>query len=178
MFFKRQSKFNTGAYSKKNNLLNKGFGLVKILVGASIICLSLLLIINLEINISKLGFSATPKVQAGLLVEEGYTAVKNIRNISWQKISSLNNNTPYGLSWNQNNGSWEATTSEVLIDGEFDRTITFYAVNRDAVTFDIVANGGVPDLGTRKFVVSVSWNDNGVTTARTMTSYIHNIFNK
>ncbi len=163
-------------FSKRK--LDRGFSLVEILIGSSIICLSLILIINLESGISKLGLGSTSRVQAGLLVEEGYTAVKNMRNISWQNISSLSNNTPYKFFWDQSDGTWKITTYTNLIDNEFDRTITFYPVNRDVNTFDIVQNGGVLDLGTRKFTINVSWQDGNGTSTRSMTSYVHNILNK
>ncbi|MEI6553136.1 MAG: hypothetical protein WCO09_01060 [bacterium] len=167
------SKFSKEKYKK-------GFSLVEILIGASIICLSLILIINLETGISKLGFGSTSRVQAGMLLEEGSAAVVNIRNNSWQSINSLNNNVPYRLHWNQASGLWEATSSNpaVLIDNTFDRTVTFYEVDRDINSFNIVSSGGMVDYGTRKYVVSVSWNDGSSTTTKTITSYIHNAFNK
>jgi hypothetical protein len=164
----------TRSYS---NVSKKGFSLVEILIGTSIICLSLILIVNLETGISKLGFASLERVKAGMLIEEGSAAVTNIRDNSWQNINSLNNNTPYRLSWNQTSSSWEATTSHALIDDVFDRTITFYAVNRD-VSFDIVSSGGSLDYGTRKYVVNVSWSDESGTSTKSVTSYIHNIFNK
>ncbi len=162
----------------KKTKLNKGFSLVEILIGSSIICLSLILIINLENGISKLGLGSTSRVQAGLLVEEGYTAIKNMRNISWQNISSLSDNTPYKLFWDQSDGTWKITTYTNLIDNQFDRTITFYSVYRDVNSFDIVQSGGVLDAGTRKFIINVSWQDSNGTSTRSMTSYVHNIFNK
>ena len=166
MFFKKQSKFNNG------------FSLVEILVGVSIICVSLLLIVNLETGISKIGYGSMARVQAGMLAEEGITAVRNIRNSSWQNINTLNNNVPYRLYWDQAGKTWQATTSATLIDGQFDRTVTFYAVNRDSTSFDIVQSGGAVDYGTRGFIVNVSWLDNNGTSTRSLTSYIYNIFNK
>lgn len=165
-------------FFKRKKLSERGFSLVEILIGSSIICLSLILIINLENGISKLGFGSTSRVQAGLLVEEGYTAVKNMRNISWQNISTLSDNTPYKLFWDQIDGTWKVTTYTNLIDNEFDRTITFYSVNRDVDTFDIVQDGGVIDPGTRKFTINVSWQDDNGTSTRSMTSYVHNVLNK
>lgn len=166
-------------FKTKRSLHNKkGFSLVEILIGSGIICLSLILIINLETGISKLGFGSMSRVQAGMLTEEGSAAIKNMRNISWQKIATLNNNTPYRLLWDQGDGSWKTTTYASLIGGKFDRTITFYPVNRDVNTFNVVSSGGGLDPGTRKFVVSVTWNDGSGTSTRSITSYTHNIFNK
>ncbi len=161
-----------------NNVFKKGFSLVEILVGASIISLSLIFIINLETGISKIGFNSVHSVQAGMLVEEGVAAIINLRNVSWQNIVALDNNLSYRLFWDQGDGLWKTTTYANLIDSKFDRTVTFYPVYRDASTFNVVTSGGVLDLGTRKFVVSVTWNDSNGTSTKTATSYVHNIFNK
>lgn len=155
----------------------KGFSLVEVLVGSSIICLSLILIVNLEAGISKIGLSSTGRVQAGMLAEEGVTAIQNIRNSSWQNISSLNNGVEYGLVWNDTLNSWVSTTTISSIDNNFVRTFTLSEVRRDAVSFDIVTSGGVIDLGTRKFTVNISWNSGFGTSTKTMTSYIYNIYN-
>jgi prepilin-type N-terminal cleavage/methylation domain-containing protein len=165
-------------FLKKQLKLNKGFSLVEILIGSSIICVSLILIVNLETGISKMGFNSMKRVQAQMLAEEGVTSIRNIRNSSWQNISVLNNDVPYRLYWDQIINTWTATTSVVLIDNSFDRTVTFSAVNRDVATFDVVSSGGVVDNDTRKFVVDVSWLDTNGTSTRSISSYIYNIFNK
>ena len=165
-------------FLRKQLKLNKGFSLVEILIGSSIICVSLILIVNLETGISKIGFNSMNRVQAGMLAEEGIISVKNMRNSSWQNISVLNNDIPYRLYWDQSSNGWKATTSAVLIDNSFDRTVTFSAVNRDAGTFDVVSSGGVVDNDTRKFVVDVSWQDYNGTSTRSVSSYVYNIFNK
>ena len=54
---------------------------------------------------------------------------------------------------------WKTTPFANLIDNKFDRTVTFYSVNRDNATSDIVPSGGVFDPGTIKFVVNVTWKD-------------------
>ena len=125
-----------------------------------------------------MGFSSVARVQAGMLTEEGSAAIINLRNVSWQNIALLENNVPYRLFWDQTDGLWKTTSYANLIDGKFDRTVTFYPVSRDASTFDIVSSGGVFDVGTRKFVVSVTWNDDNGTTTKSVTSYVHNVFNK
>jgi prepilin-type N-terminal cleavage/methylation domain-containing protein len=165
-------------FLKKQLKLNKGFSLVEILIGSSIICVSLILIVNLETGISKMGFNSMKRVQAQMLAEEGVTSIRNIRNFSWQNISVLNNDVPYRLYWDQSINTWTATTSVILIDNSFDRTVTFSAVNRDVTTFDVVSSGGVVDNDTRKFVVDVSWQDDNGTSTRSISSYIYNIFNK
>lgn len=177
MFFKRYLKINK---TKEQTSIShrRGFSLVEILIGTSIICVSLILIVNLENGISKIGWSSTAKVQAGMLAEEGISVIRNMRNVSWQDINALNNNVPYRVYWNQTSKSWLATTSVMLIDNKFDRTITFYPVYRDINSFDVVSTGGTVDYGTRKFSVDVSWQDNSGTTTRSLTSYIYNIFNK
>lgn len=155
----------------------KGFSLVEVLVGSSIICLSLVLIINLQGGISKIGLSSTGWVQAGMLAEEGVAAVQNIRNSSWQNINNLSNGVDYALVWNDTEGAWNSTTTLSTIDNKFIRTFSLSEVRRDSVSFDIINSGGLVDLGTRKFTVNVSWNSGFGTSTKTMTSYIYNIYN-
>ena len=97
-------------FLKKQLKLNKGFSLVEILIGSSIICVSLILIVNLEAGISKMGLSSISRVKAQMLAEEGVTSVRNIRKSSRQNISVLNNNVPYRLYWDQSINTWTATT--------------------------------------------------------------------
>ena len=162
----------------EKNKTNRGFSLVEILIGSGIICLSLILIINLETGVSRLGKGSVSRVQAEMLAEEGVSAIENLRNSSWKdNIDSLSNNVAYRLIWNQYTNSWEATTSLDLIDGKFDRTMTLSSVDRDS-NFNIVKDGdGTVDLGTRHVIVNVSWQDNSSTSTRSLSTYIHNIYN-
>ena len=167
MIFKNKSKFN------------RGFSLVEILVGTSIICVSLLLIVNLESGVSRIGYSSAARVQAGMLAEEGIVAVQNMRNRSWDMLTDLSNDTPYHIVWNDNLGTWSISFSPILIDNKFDRTITFYEVKRDSSSFDITSStgpGSVTDVGTRKFTINVAWDSGFGTSTKSMTSYIYNIY--
>ena len=163
--------------NKKINF-KKGFSLVEILVGSSIICLSLVLIINLETSVSRIGFGSLDRVQATMLGEEGVIAIRNMRNSSWNNISSLSDNIKYRIYWSDTSKTWQATTTLILIDNKFDRTVTFYPVNRDVNNFDIVTSGGALDTGTRKFLIEVLWSDSNGTTSKSFSSYIYNIYNK
>lgn len=164
--------------NKKYNIFSNGFSLVEVLIGSSIICLSLIFIINLENGISKLGFNSVSRIQSGMLAEEGVAAIINLRNVSWQNIALLDNNVAYKLFWDQGDGLWKTASYANLIDNKFDRTVTFYPVYRNATTFEVISSGGVLDLGTRKFTVSVTWHDDNGTSTKSVTSYVHNIFNK
>lgn len=174
--------------NKKNNkLFGRGFSLVEVLIGSSIICLSLIFIINLETGISKLGFNSVSRIQAGMLAEEGVAAIINLRNVSWQNIATLDNNVPYKLFWDQGDGLWKTAAWANLIDNKFDRTVVFYDVYRSPLTYEIVPppNGWflltdipVIDPGTKKFVVTITWHDDNGTSTKSVTSYVHNIFNK
>ena len=162
----------------KKTKLNKGFSLVEILVGSGIICLSLLLVIDLETSVSRIGFNSLSTVKANMLAEEGVVAVENAKDISWQNINTLNNNIPYNLVWDDTLSSWQILATSTLIDNKFNRTVTFYPVNRDNYSFNILDQGGSVDFDTRKFIVNVVWFDGSGTSTRSLSSYVYNPINK
>src|SRR6185369_9324074 len=94
-------------------------------------------------------------VQAALLLDEGAEAVQLLRDSGWTaNIAPLSLNTPYYLYWN--GSAYATSTSPVVIQGSYVRTITLAAVSRDASTYNIVSSGGTNDPNTRDVVVSVS----------------------
>ncbi len=100
--------------------------------------------------------------------------VKGLRDASWTgNIASQTNDTPYYLDFV--NSAWALTTTLLLIDSKFSRTVTFSAVGRNSSS-DIVASGGTSDPNTRKVTVVVSWPLGGITATRSIETYITNIF--
>lgn len=165
---------------------NLGFTLIEVLVACSIISLSMFALMQTAENGIRLSNEALSKSQASLFLEEGAESVKSIRDNSWTTISNLNLNTPYHLFFNTTTKAWElnASTTNLSgcipsypIDGVFDRTITFYSINRDATSGDIVSEGGNPDIGTKKVTISVTWNSRKVVISKSLSFYISNIFN-
>jgi Tfp pilus assembly protein PilV len=156
-------------FSKKK----KGFLTIDLLVSVSIITavvLSASLLTQKSLNVSR---RALHNLQASYLLEEGAEAVRTIRDDTWDHFPDFNYNTPNGLEFVS--GVWTISGSSSTI-GNFTRTVTFYTVNRDGVTGDIVTSGGSYDTGTVLVKVEVSWNESGQSVVKDLQFYITDIF--
>ena len=156
------------------NKKNKGFGLIEIIVSTFIITTVLLSFYLFYQKALIIEQKSTAFIQANLLLEEGVDVAKLFRDDSWQNnILSLATSTPYYLNFTGT--TWEATTTEILIDPIFDRTIVFEDVFRD--TDDNISSSGTYATGTLKLTVQVDWLDRGATFSQSMQTYIADIFN-
>lgn len=154
--------------------INNGFGMLEVVVGVSIIAFaifSLFLVAQISLRVSE---ESSENVKAAFLLEEGVEAVKLMRDMSWQNIGNLTVSTDYFFTFN--GASWATTTTNVYVDGFFERKFTLENVYRDA-NQDIVSSGGVLDTDTRKLNVFVSWNSRTGTTTKTISTYVANLFN-
>ena len=151
-----------------------GFGLVEMLVGASVLSVSLLGISSFfqkTLEVSSLTQSA---VQGDYLLEEGIEVVKLLRDAGYaNNIAKLSTTTPTYLVWNGTN--WATSTTNTFIDGRFERSILAGEVARD-VNGDITTFGTF-DPNTKLITVTVAWQARGATTTKTIQTYITNIFN-
>lgn len=153
--------------------MNRGFGLIEIVIGSAILATSLLSISLYYQQSLKVSRSTAQVAQASFLLEEGLEVARFFRDTSWVNISVPATGTTYYLSFNGTN--WATSTTNVFIDGMFERTIRLDNVYRDA-NDDIVTTGGVIDTGTRKVTSTVSWRDRTATTTRSIGTYLTNIF--
>ncbi len=135
-----------------------GFSLVEAVIGIALILLALVGLFVAYSFYLKVGLRAATSLQAAFLAEEGMEAARLLRDGAWSNLSSLATATPYYLSWG--GGVWSATTTAVLVDNNFTRTIVFDDVYRRNGDKDIVATTS-PDAKTfdpdiKKVTVSVS----------------------
>ena len=152
---------------------NSGFGLVEIVIGSAILSVSLLSISNLFQLTLRASSVTQSAVQGNYILEEGLEITKLLRDTSYAtNILGMSTTVDYHYSWNGT--TWVTTTVNTLIDGKFDRTITFANVNRD-LNGDIAATG-TNDPNVRLATVSISWRDPIGTTTRSVQAYIVNIF--
>lgn len=122
----------------------------------------------------KSSLSDTANIQSALLCEEGLEAVRILRDNSWSThIAPKVSGTAFYLSFYGD--TWTATSSNVRIDGFFERSVTLFNVYRDS-SQNIVPSGGTLDANTKLAVVSVFWRDRGATSTRSLSTYITNIF--
>ena len=158
-------------------VLQKGSGLVEILVAVFIFSI----ILGVLINASSSYFSGAGvnllSTKAAYLAEEGIEAAKTIRDSNWNNISALLDNTNYYLYFDtasSTNNIWKATTTASIIDNNFIRTFKVNSVYRDA-NGRIISSGGSLSTTTEKLTVSVSWVSNNSTTTKSLSTYIANI---
>lgn len=152
-----------------------GIGLIEVIIGASIISVGIIALIqgyNIYLNYA---LANSGNVQAAYLMEEGMEGVTFIRDKGWTaNIFPLSTTTTYYLAFDNSASTWKATTTVQYVDGTFLRTINVNDVARDASAY-IVTSGGTYDSNTKKITVTVKYFQGHATTTRTMTSYIANV---
>ena len=154
---------------------SRGFVLVEAIVAVSVVSVVLLSLSGVAIFLSRASSNNTAKIQAAFLAEEGIEAVRILRDNGWSlKIASLDPDTAYYLAYV--GGTWNATTDVTLIDSTFERTFVLENVYRNS-SYDIVSTGGTLDPNTKKVTVSVSWSPSGLTSTKSFSTYLANIFN-
>jgi len=165
----------------KIKILNKGFYLIEVIVGASIISIALVAMLNAYGYMVRAEVSSAKLVKATYLLEEGVEAAHYLRDKGWTAtIAPLSTTTNYYLYLSSINGigDWQATTTKQLYGGVFERTINFGSVYRSTSTLQEISATGVLDTNTRKVTVSVSWPGiSGATTTRRLSTYITNMNN-
>lgn len=163
-------------YTNYKNKYIKGMGLLEIVIGTSIISISMIGLIFTFNFFIRAGFENTEKIQAIYLLEEATEVLRYMRDGSWNdNIAPLLKNTPYYLLLDSS--AWEATTTASFIDNIFDRTILVSDVYRRDSDSDIVAST-TPDSKTIdtnivQITAKVAWDDKEVEAI----TYLTNIFN-
>lgn len=156
----------------KNN--KSGFGLLEIIVGIALISISVFGVTSASAVSLRAMDDALNNVKASFLLEEGVEAIKILRDTSWSlNIAPLVSGNSNYLNFNGLN--WQTTSLNIFIDDRFERKFVLENVLRD-VNYDI-ADSGALDANTKKFTVSVSWQEREGTTTKQISGYITNIFN-
>lgn len=151
----------------------KGFGLLEIVIGLAVIALFLFGVLAVARLSLRLSEENANNIKAAFLLEEGTEALKILRDAGWQQnIASLAISGDYYLSFN--NGQWQADSSNIFIDGLFERKLRLENVYRDSQ--DRLAESGALDANTKKASLFVSWRSRGATTTKTISTYLTNLF--
>ena len=149
--------------------------IVEIVIGASIIAVALVVLVNSYTLIARYALSDTKVLKAAMLSEEGVEILKFMRDSGFAaNIAPLTNGATYRFSWDD--AKWTSTTVHSWIDSRFDRTFVLSAVNRDASN-NVVSSGGTLDSGSKKATISVAWREGSATTTKTIEMYLFDIFN-
>lgn len=157
---------------------NRGFGLMEIVVAASIVSVSLFALIGASQASFKAVDDSLMRRRAEFLAEEGIEAVKILRDNGWAaSIDPLTAGTTYYPSFNSSTNTWSLITANPgAVDGIFTRTIIFsdvYRKNSDQDIVDISApDPKTLDPGTLLVTSLVSWGGKQVE----IKTYIADIF--
>jgi Tfp pilus assembly protein PilV len=158
---------------QKYNSTARGFSLIEVVVGASLITATLIALVLLVQLYSRVSRDNTALVQGSFIGEEGMEGMRSIRDTNWNNIQTMSSSTPYYLSFN-NNAFIATSTPNSFIDERFERLITVDDVYRDEDGV-IVSSGGTLDPDTKKITATVSWAVSaGATTTQTTATYLTN----
>ena len=150
-----------------------GFGLVEVIIGAAALALLIVVVMNALSSSLVLSQDSLRRTQAAYLLEEGVEAVRVMRDSSWNSsLGSLTASTTYYFMFFNN--TWQATSTNIMIDNLFERKFVLSNVYRDS-NKDI-APAGTLDNNTKLVTVSIAWRDERGTTTQTMAAYLTNLF--
>ncbi len=150
----------------------RGISIIEMIVVSSVIGTVMLMVLGTLQNTIQLSQRSIERVQASMLLEEGVEVVKLIRNTAWSTISGMTNNTTYYPTWN--GAAWSLSTTPSTIDNKYTRTVVFSSVYRDGQAK--IATSGTLDAGTKKVVVTITWQTADQQFSTPLTFYVSNIF--
>ncbi|MEX0918356.1 MAG: hypothetical protein WDZ85_00075 [Candidatus Paceibacterota bacterium] len=166
IFFRRR-RLPSGGLSATN----RGFSLIEVVVGASIIAgtlISIMIALQASINLSRYSVDST---QALYILEEGLEVMRHLRDQDWNNLAALTTETDYWLAFS--GGAWQISQTENLLAGKFNRRVNLEAVYRD--NDGRIAASGDLDEGTKRLIISVSWPDRNETRTKSITTYLADI---
>lgn len=150
----------------------KGFGVVEIIVGASVISIALFGLVSTFQNSLRISRETGRIIEARFLMEEGLEAMRIMRDGGWSNVGSLATSSPIYLVFS--GGTWATTSTQTFIGGTFLRSVVVEDVRRDGN--DDIASAGSLDPNVKKVTVSVSWFGRSATTTESAATYLVNIF--
>lgn len=148
----------------------KGVSLIEAVIGITILLIFVVGIASGAIVYLKLMEINGQKSKAALLLEEGFEAMRVMRDTSWtSNVETLTPGDPYWIIFES--GTYKATTTVTYIDG-INRYVVLEEVNRDS-NDDISATGTL-DSGMRKILMTVEWSADNATTTVVAEGYLRN----
>ncbi len=132
---------------------SQGFSVIEIVIASAIIVTVVSAAAAAWQAYLKISNTAARNTEASLFSVEAAEALHIMRDQSWSsKIVPLALNTAYQLYWN--GAQYQATTSQILLQSQFVRTMTLSSIMRDGNS-NIVSSGGTVDSNARKINISV-----------------------
>lgn len=151
--------------------LSRGFALIEVLIAVTIVSSAMIVVVGSANKYLLFTRSTLRNYQSALAMEESVEAIKIIRAASWANISSLTTGSTYGINFTGSN--WQTVPTPQTTSLGFTRSIVFYDVYRDAS--DDIAISGTLDPGTKRVVVTITWNNRNTPRSQTIEFYIADI---
>jgi hypothetical protein len=129
---------------------SKGFSLVELVIAVAVFMIYTGGLAVAAVGSHLTGLENAELAKAGLFFEEGWEAVRSIRNNDWSDITNGN----HGLS--SSGGSWNFSGASDNFDG-ITRTVTISDVYRND-SGDVVSSGGEIDPDTKLLEIEVNWS--------------------
>ncbi len=147
--------------------------LIEAVIGIGIALLTLVGSLSAFSYLYRAATANTAHIQAAFLAEEGLEAARIIRDNGWSTIAAQTSGATTYLYFNGT--TWISTSTDYYI-GAFERSVVFTNVYRDGSLN--IAQAGTLDSNTKKVEVFVSWSNRGVTTTRSIATYLANVFDE
>lgn len=157
------------AFGGKN--LNKGLGMVEMIVVIAVILVTFTSILQLFRFQIRAEYSKREELKAYALLAESIEAVRSVRDDGWSNLSLLIIGADYYpviLS-----GAWALSTNDPGPFDGYSRWIVLSSVLRDA-NDNIVSAGGTIDEGTLQISAYTEWQSGGDTKTKSLTTYLTN----
>lgn len=160
----------------------KGQALIEVIVATSVfvgVILGLVTLVTAVFSVSRSGVNET---QAASLAQEGFEAMRKIRDASWENLANLDENTDYYLVYDEETKNWSLETTPSTIDIFTRRVRVVNATRLDEnnngqidYSDPIAPDGTLIDAETKKISITLNWKDkSNQDRSFTATSYLTN----
>jgi type II secretory pathway pseudopilin PulG len=158
--------------SKAKKCKTQGFGMIEIIIAATIISLALASLAFLGNFAIRIQTHLKQNLIATNLAVEAMEAARAVKEENWTNFSALELDTPYHPQKGGAPLKWFLVSGAEIING-LSRQVVFSQVFRD--DNDDIADIGMSDSGTRKITATVSWNERGNNYEVKLESYLTNL---
>ncbi len=155
----------------------QGIGIAEAIIVISIISVSFTSLLGAAVFFFKNGLEASDQVQAIFLLDESVEAVRFMRDESFLlNITPLVGTGPQYLDMDAS--GWSATSTNILIDNIYTRTVELTEVYRrnsdDVIVPSTSADLKTLDPGTVEVTTTVNWGSNTLTASTYVTDLYEN----
>lgn len=148
------------------NISQKGQSLIEAPISIAILVGLVLGLITLIITVFTLSKKSVNETKASSLIQEGFEAVRQIRDGSWDNLANLNEEQDYYLLFDGQTHLWVLTQTPSVIDIFTRKIRVTSALRLDANdngqidgTDPIAFNGTLVDPNTKKITITLTWKD-------------------